>query len=58
MSGACLSPAYTSDWQFIESRLLAIFGLPWPMTLAPMNEAIRHETSGKKDLNCQGTKID
>jgi hypothetical protein len=50
MSGACLSPAYTSDWQFIESRLLAIFGLPWPMTLAPMNEAIRHETSGKTTL--------
>ncbi len=46
--GACLSPSYTSDWLFSESRLLAIIGLPWPMTLAPTNEAIRHETSGKK----------
>jgi hypothetical protein len=39
---------------FRKSRLLAIIGLPWPMTLAPTNEAIRHETSGKKDLICQG----
>ena len=43
---------------FSEARLLAINGLPWPMTLAPTNEAIRHETSGKKDLNRQGKKID
>ena len=42
---------------FSEARLLAINGLPWPMTLAPTNEAIRHETSGKKDLICQGKKL-
>jgi hypothetical protein len=30
--GACLSPSYTSDWLFSESRPLAIIGLPWPMT--------------------------
>ena len=29
---ACLSPSYTSDWLFSELRLLAIIGLPWPMT--------------------------
>jgi hypothetical protein len=28
------------------------------MTVAPTNEAIRHETSGKKDLIRQGKKID
>jgi hypothetical protein len=27
------------------------------MTLAPTNEAIRHETSGKKDLIRQGKKM-
>ena len=42
---------------FSEARLLAINGSPWPMTLAPTNEAIRHETSGKKDLNRQGKKL-
>ncbi len=31
--GACMSPLYTSNWLFSESRLLAIFGLPWPMTM-------------------------
>ncbi len=30
--GACLSPSYTSNKQFNKSRLLAIIGLPWPMT--------------------------
>jgi hypothetical protein len=30
---------------------LAIVGLPWPMTLTPTNEAIRHETRGKKTLS-------
>ncbi len=30
--GACLSPSYTNNKQFSESRLLAIIGLPWPMT--------------------------
>ena len=35
--GGCLSLAYTSNKQFRESRLLAIIGSPWPMTLA--NEA-------------------
>ncbi len=43
---------------FSEAHLLAIIGLPWPMTLAPTNEAIRHETSGKKNLIRQGKKID
>ncbi len=43
---------------FSKARLLAINGLPWPMTLAPTNEAIRHETSGKKDLTRQVKKID
>jgi hypothetical protein len=36
---------------FSELRPLAIVGLPWPMTLAPTNEAIRHEISGKKTLS-------
>jgi hypothetical protein len=36
---------------FSKSRLIAIIGLPWPKTLAPTNEAIRHETSGKKPLS-------
>ena len=49
--GACLSPSYTSNWLFSESRPLAIIGSPWPMTLAPTNEAIRNETSGKKTLS-------
>ncbi len=40
--------SYTSDNRFNESGHLVIFWLPWPMTLAPTNEAIRHETSGKK----------
>ncbi len=31
--GACLSPLYTRNWLFSKSRLLAIVGLPWPMTL-------------------------
>ena len=52
----CLSPLYTRDWRFSKSRLLAIFGLPWPRTLSPTNEAIRHKTSGKKDLIRQGKK--
>ncbi len=30
--GACLSLSYTSNMRFSESRLLAIIGLPWPMT--------------------------
>ena len=30
---ACLSPSYTSDKRFGKSRLLAIIGSPWPMTL-------------------------
>jgi hypothetical protein len=33
---------------FSKSRLLAIIRLPWFMTLAPTNEAIILETSGKK----------
>ncbi len=36
---------------------LAIVGLPWHMTLPPTNEAIRHETSSKKDLIRQGKKM-
>jgi hypothetical protein len=55
--GACLSPLYTSDWLFSESRFLAINGSPWPMTLAPTNEAIRHETSGKKTLSVKVKKL-
>ncbi len=31
--GACLSLPYTSNWLFSKLYLLAIFGLPWPMTL-------------------------
>ena len=46
----CLSPMYTSNMRFSKSRLLAIFGSPWPMTLTPTNEAISHETSWKKTL--------
>jgi hypothetical protein len=30
--GVCLSQSYTSDKQFSKLRLLAIIGLPWPMT--------------------------
>ncbi len=41
---------------FIKSRLLAIIGSPWFMTLAPTNEAIRHETSNK-NLIPQGKKL-
>ena len=41
----CRTPAIGC---FSKLRLLAIIGLPWPMALAPTNEAIRHETSGKK----------
>ncbi len=40
----CCTPAIG---YFSKSRLLAIIGLPWPMTLVPTNEAIRHETSGR-----------
>ncbi len=39
-------------------RHQATANIAMPMTLSPTNEAIRHETSGKKDLNCQGKKID
>ncbi len=55
--GACLSPLYTIDSLFSKLRLLAIIGLPWPMTLAPTNEAIRHETSGKKTLSVKVKKL-
>ena len=55
--GACLSPSHTSDWLFSELRLLAIVGLPWPMTLTPMNEAIRHGTSRKKTLSVKVKKL-
>ncbi len=55
--GACLSLLYTSDWLFSKSRLLAIIGLPWPMTLVPTNEAIRHETSSKKTLSVKVKKL-
>jgi hypothetical protein len=48
--GACLSPSCTRDKGFSESRLLAISGSPWPMTLTPTNEAISHETGRKKTL--------
>ncbi len=54
--GACLSPLYTSDWLFSEAHPLAIIGSPWPMTLTPTNEAIRHETSGKKTLSVKVKK--
>ncbi len=57
LGGACLSPSYTSDWLFRKSRLLAIIGLPWPMTLTPTNEAIRHETCGKKTLSVKVKKM-
>jgi hypothetical protein len=49
--GACLSPSYTSVGLFSELRPLGIIRSPWHMTLAPTNEAIRHETSGKKTLS-------
>ena len=44
--GNCLLPAYISNWLFSESRQLArMFPaiMPWPMTLAPTNEAISRE---------------
>ncbi len=43
--GACLSPLYTSDWLFRESRLLAIIGLPWPMTV--LQKATHYWIAGK-----------
>jgi hypothetical protein len=49
--GACLSPTYISDWLFRKSHYLAILSNsinPWPMTLTPMNEAIRREIMRKK----------
>ncbi len=42
---------YTSHWLFTKLHHLAILGdstKPWPMTLAPTNETIRHEISGIK----------
>ena len=30
--GACLSLSYTSNKQFSKPPLLAVIGLPWPMT--------------------------
>ena len=48
---------YISDKQFSESRLLAIIGSSWPMTLAPqMKLSVMKQV--KKDLNRQGNKID
>jgi hypothetical protein len=55
--GTCLSPSYTSDKQFSELHLLAIIKLPWLMTLAPTNEAISHETGGKKTLTVKAKKM-
>ena len=55
--GACLSLSYTSDKQFSKLCHLAIFWSPWPVTLAPTNEAIRHETTGKKTLSVKGKKL-
>ncbi len=52
--GNCLSPTYISDWLFSESRHLARYfpaNMPWPMTLAPTNGAIRREFQRKKNLN-------
>ncbi len=48
--GVSLLPLYTSNWLFSKSRHLAILSdstKPWPMTLAPTNEAIRRETIRK-----------
>ena len=42
---------------YLANRPLAIIGLPWPMTLAPTNENIRHETSGKKTLSVKVKKL-
>ncbi len=50
-AGVSLSPSYTSDWVFSKSRYLAILSdsiKPWPMTLAPTNEAIRREIMQNK----------
>jgi hypothetical protein len=46
-----LSPTYTGNWLFSELHHLAILRdsiKPWPMTLAPTNETIRHEIMRKK----------
>ena len=45
-SGASLSLLYTSNWQFRESCLLAIFGLPWPMTLSKVIEDFPEDIVG------------
>ena len=42
----CLSPLTSAKSYFSESRYSAGYfpaNIPWPMTLAPMNEAISHE---------------
>jgi hypothetical protein len=54
--GACLSPSYTSNKGFSKSHLLLIIGLQWPMTLTPTNEAISHESRGKKTLTVKAKK--
>ncbi len=51
--GVCLSPTYTGNWLFRELHHLVILSdsiKPWPMTLAPTNEAIRCEILQKKTL--------
>jgi hypothetical protein len=41
--------SYISNWQFsILRHLVAI--MSWPMTLAPMNEAVRRENHAEKNL--------
>jgi hypothetical protein len=49
----CLSPAYISDELFSKSQYLERYfpaNIPWPMTLAPTNEAIHREITRKKTL--------
>lgn len=48
-----LSPLTSAKSYFSESRYLARYfpaNIPWPMTLAPTNEAISREITRKKNL--------
>jgi hypothetical protein len=44
--------SYISDWRFSKLQHLAMFPtiMPWPMTLAPTNEAVRRENHAEKNL--------
>ncbi len=49
----CLSPLTSAKSYFSESRYSARYfptNIPWPMTLAPTNEAISREITRKKTL--------